>query len=620
MSLKNGVMVCETCGTVMEPVSVAPDVPNAVIEEPTLVGFVGQRVSPSRFRVPDFKLPRWIGWAAGIAVSFSVGFLTNEVFGSELRPARPVTATLIEKVPPEATFADAVLSATALGTGDFDEPLSLQTASPGTYVLLYRTSGADIRLVDIEDGKLKTDRQLDRFVSAQSTRLSILPGGGRYLAAHMDGKIVLERINAASNALWRVDWPAESKGPAVPLATEVGVAIAGPGREANKVMVAMLSEDGETQWQREFSGAPNGQSFVDRSVGGSVLLGTTETDAVDNPSVMVRLLDGTGEVEWRYALELPSGAALAGVASDGEGGAFVATTGIENWLVRIDAKGSLDWIKPLPIAAQGNVLAIASAIVGGVIVSSSVSTSAIDEDLWVGRFDTAGSLLAEAAPGFIGNQAAPALSMSLEGSPIIAGSLAGSAYASTDMFIAWINLQATGKAPVIAGRPEVQRTISTEDSAELDPPVGSRTVEQPGEIQIAETELNATTPPADPVGTDTPAVADLPSPSASPEPSGAPDVMNLASDSDTGPQTATEGVQPVVSEPRADLVFRYACSFKCAASGAPSVTYPMTQPFSSETAGTVAEISEVAAGEHNRICRASGGVPALGQAPSCEPS
>lgn len=603
----------------MEPVSVAPDVPSAVIEEPALVGFVGQRVSPSRFRVPDFKVPRWTGWAVGIAASFLAGFLTNELFGSDLHQDRPVTAALIEKVPPGAAFADAVLSTTALGTSGFDEPLSVQTASPATSVLLYRTSGAGIRMVDIEDGKLKTDRQLDRFGSAQSTRLSIWPGGGRYLAAHMDGRIVLERINAASNALWRVDWPVDSKAPASPLATKNGVAIAGPGREANKVMVAMLSEDGETQWQREFSGAPDRRTFVNRSVGDSVLLGVTETDAVDDLSVMVRHLDQSGEVQWRYALNLPSGAALAGVASDGEGGAFVATAGIENWLVHIDKNGSLDWIKPLPIAAQGNVLAIASTTAGDVIVSASVSAPSLGGDVWVGRFDTAGSLLAEAAPGFTVNHAATALSINPKGIPIIAGSLVDTAHSSTDMFIARLNLQSIGDEPPFAGRPEVQRTVSTEASTESESLVGSSSIEQPVEIEIAELELDAAAPPADNAGTDLSAVADLPSSIASPEPSGEREVTP-ASVLEPSAQTAPEGVQPAVSEPRADLVFQYVCTFKCTASGAPSVTYPMTQPFSSETAGTVAEISAVARGEHNRICRASGGVPTLGQAPTCAPS
>lgn len=190
-----------------------------------------------------------------------------------------------------------------------------------------------------------------------------------------------------------------------------GESVGSPVTALDTLWVRRLDAGGNLVWHVPFgSDEQEGtRGAASDGAGGLYVAGVTQGD-VGGPFAggatdgWIARFDAGGQMLWAVQLGSPYDEFVAGLASDGSGGAFVAGTrknagtAEDGWVVHIDASGAVLWQRILGTTAIDRAHDVASDGSGGVFVCGSTAgdlagPSSGNDDVWWARLDASGTTL-----------------------------------------------------------------------------------------------------------------------------------------------------------------------------------------------------------------------------------
>ncbi|MEV8253735.1 alpha/beta hydrolase-fold protein [Rhodoglobus sp. NPDC076762] len=235
------------------------------------------------------------------------------------------------------------------------------------------------------------------------------------------------------------------------------------------ILLQKLASDGTQEWLTPIATGLNDRAYgvVDGGDGAVITAGFQRRDhaGASNDDVLAVKVDADGTELWRTTFGSEAAADRAyGVASDGEGGAYVTgyTSGAlpggssagdkDAFIAKIDADGSVAWTQQFGSSGEDKGLAVARSADGGVYVgglaggSMPGSSSAGGYDGWVAKFTADGtrewlSQLGSSSTDQVSALIATATGVAATG--FTGGDLGGESLGDNDVFIAALDAAGT---------------------------------------------------------------------------------------------------------------------------------------------------------------------------------
>lgn len=220
----------------------------------------------------------------------------------------------------------------------------------------------------------------------------------------------------------------------------------------SEIWVVKLAHDGSIDWQRPFGGSLADEAYAIRPTadGGYIVAGastSTNGDATINQGgqdAWVLKLSGAGLLEWQRSLGGSGNDVAYAVAQATDGNYLVAVKsasndgdvtgnhgGTDNWLVKLDASGSIVWQKCLGGSGSEIPYAMEQASDGSVMLAGTTTSADGDvvgshgmDDMWVVKVDAAGTLLWQKCLGGSNQDRALCIALTSDGGYVVGGSSA----------------------------------------------------------------------------------------------------------------------------------------------------------------------------------------------------
>ncbi len=287
-------------------------------------------------------------------------------------------------------------------------------------------------------------------------------GAGGFFACGLRGSFTsdawLARYDGAGNRLWmrtlqtpgiEILWGVASDGAGGVFAcgTTSG-SLGAPNTGSNDVVLVRYDGAGNRLWLLQFGSSDlEGATTAAPDDAGGVFVGGGTHGSLGGPSAgdleaWFARYDGAGNQLWIRQLGTPLADLARASAADGAGGLFVggdstgslggpSAGGRDAWLARYESAGNPLWILQLGTSADESLLAAASDGAGGVVVAGTTSgdlgaTNAGLTDVWVARYDGAGSRLWLVQFGTTADDAARAVAPDGVGGVFVGGETEGS--------------------------------------------------------------------------------------------------------------------------------------------------------------------------------------------------
>lgn len=218
----------------------------------------------------------------------------------------------------------------------------------------------------------------------------------------------------------------------------------------SEAWVVKLAHDGSIDWQRPFGGSLADEAYAIRPTadGGYIVAGastSTNGDATINQGgqdAWVLKLSGAGLLEWQRSLGGSGNDVAYAVAQATDGNYLIAVKsasndgdvtdnhgGTDNWLVKLDASGSIVWQKCLGGSGSEIPYAMEQANDGSVVLAGTTTSADGDvvgshgmDDMWVVKLDAAGTLLWQKCLGGSNQDRALSIALTSDGGCVVGGS------------------------------------------------------------------------------------------------------------------------------------------------------------------------------------------------------
>ncbi len=215
--------------------------------------------------------------------------------------------------------------------------------------------------------------------------------------------------------------------------------------------LSVLAQEPTIVWQRTLggSGTDNILSIAAASDGGCAVVGfsySSDGDCTgnhnpDNSDVFVAKLDATGGVEWTrmlgssfedwgYSISATSdgGYLVGGFAGAEDGDVSGSHDSQDNWLVKLDGDGAIDWQRPLGGTGFDGATYAQEAVDGSIMVAGTTGSNDGDVsgynggfDMWVAKLDGTGAIEWQDCFGGTESDQVFAMATATDGSVIAAG-------------------------------------------------------------------------------------------------------------------------------------------------------------------------------------------------------
>lgn len=272
-------------------------------------------------------------------------------------------------------------------------------------------------------------------------------------AGKMATDLVLVKMQTSGAILWQkiIDTGGGDYGGDVAPVGSGGYLIAGQSNA--KIWLVRIDGNGQVLWQRTYADAGKDATSASRvlatSDGGFLVVGNSYTwSEVSEENMLVFKVDATGTLLWHRRLEGPGGLLVRGAALLKSGGAAVVGTHDQGsdkavFVVRLTASGAIEWAKRL--GGPDWDLGVDVAETPGqelVVLGSTRSFGAGQNDLWLLRLSGAGDLVSQSVLGGPGNDTGERL-YPVGSELLVSGETTSGGAMSVDLFAA--RLSAKGK-------------------------------------------------------------------------------------------------------------------------------------------------------------------------------
>jgi hypothetical protein len=387
----------------------------------------------------------------------------------------PTQSAYIRTSPPANTIIPATSPSPhfckTIGGPDYDEGRSLIQTSDGGYVIAGSTTSFDAAGADVYVVKLDANGNLQwtKTIGGEDSDWGLSPiqtsDGGYAIAGsygigdddEYTGDVYVVKLDANGNLQWTktIGGPKTEEGRSLIQTSDGGYAIAGGtysfGAREGDVYVVKLDAKGNLQWTKTIGGEgiEGGSSIIQTSDGGYAIAGSTTSFGAGGDDVYVVKLDANGNLQWTKTIGGKSnenGSSLiqtsdGGYAIAGETESFGAR--IDVYLVKLDAKGNLQWTKTIGGEGidYGHSL-IQTSDGGYAIAGSTYSFGAREEDVYVVKLDAKGNLQWTKTIGGEGSEGGSSIIQTSDGGYAIAGGTNSFGAGNGDVYV--VKLDAKG--------------------------------------------------------------------------------------------------------------------------------------------------------------------------------
>lgn len=291
------------------------------------------------------------------------------------------------------------------------------------------------------------------------------PEGGFYLVgshavAQGDPRPWVVRIDSDGRTRWELTLDQQSglQANAACRTAEGGLIVVGQkGFGPSEGWITKLARTGRVEWTKVYAGTGD-QWFttVERSPRGFFIGGFVEQGPFVHDACVLEL-DARGEIRWQRrfsggaeegvrALARTRDGVLACIASQSVlGEPSIGVPFSRPWMVRLDGEGALVWQKTFDVTGGDLLNDIVALEGGGFVAAGEVQASAFfGGDVWVVRFDDAGSVLWSRAWGdveFFGLDSAARVVPDRDGGFVVAGSTGTTLGLGDDMLLQKVDAQ-----------------------------------------------------------------------------------------------------------------------------------------------------------------------------------
>jgi len=265
--------------------------------------------------------------------------------------------------------------------------------------------------------------------------------------------LVLIKMQASGAVVWQkiIDTGGGDYGGDVAAVSSGGYLIAGQSNA--KIWLVRIGGGGQALWQRTYADAGKDATSASRvlatSDGGFLVVGNSYTwSEVAEENILVFKVNTTGTLLWHRRLEGPGGLFVRGAALLHNGGVAVVGTHDQGsnkavFVVRLTASGGIEWAKRLDGPDWDLGVDVAEAPGQELVVLGSTrSFGAGQNDLWLLRLGGAGDLVSQSVLGGPGNDTGERL-YAVGSELLVTGGTTSSGAKSVDLFAA--KLSAAGK-------------------------------------------------------------------------------------------------------------------------------------------------------------------------------
>jgi hypothetical protein len=219
------------------------------------------------------------------------------------------------------------------------------------------------------------------------------------------------RMNPQGDVLWQRAYGGDDEEEvlSMDLASDGGVFVAGRTRSfgvgIQDLWLLKLDPEGDVEWQKTFGGdAAEGPALVCASgEGGGFLFGATGSFGVSSTDWWVVRFGEGGDVLWQRAYGAARGIEQAhGCAPTRDGGVVLGgdtpgfTADVDGWVVKLDARGDIEWEKTYSLPDPNGVSALLQTADGEYVAAGTAwDMGSTLSDLWVLRLDALGEVVWE---------------------------------------------------------------------------------------------------------------------------------------------------------------------------------------------------------------------------------
>jgi hypothetical protein len=225
--------------------------------------------------------------------------------------------------------------------------------------------------------------------------------------------VYVVKLDANGNLQWTktIGGPEHDRGLSLIQISDGGYAIAGStqsfGAGEWDIYVVKLDANGNLQWTKTIGGKKEdvSTSLIQTSDGGYAIAGSTRSFGAGEADFYVVKLDANGNLQWTKTIggkkydwgfsliqASDGGYAITGITSSGELAAYFGPAEADVYVVKLDAKGNLQWTKTIGGPEHDRGLSLIQISDGGYAIAGSTQSFGAGEwDIYVVKLDKNGN-------------------------------------------------------------------------------------------------------------------------------------------------------------------------------------------------------------------------------------
>lgn len=196
--------------------------------------------------------------------------------------------------------------------------------------------------------------------------------------------------------------------------------------------------NGNTQWERTFGGGlfDRGYSIQQTFEGGYIVAGSMDTPNVSSDVFIVRT-DANGDTLWSKSFgnrfTLDSGQSVVQTADSGfaiAGWNRTPTNNDDLWLIRLDTSGTMLWSKLVGGSGRDRAFSVKQTVDGGFVLAGETASAGITPsgDFWIVKTDSVGNVEWQKNYGYISYDVAKSVVQTNDGGYMVAGTIQDGGY------------------------------------------------------------------------------------------------------------------------------------------------------------------------------------------------
>jgi len=312
------------------------------------------------------------------------------------------------------------------GSSD-DSADSIQQTSDGGYIV----TGSSILKLDSNGDLVWKKTFKGEFHSIQQ-----ITYGGYIAAGYTAGDVYILKLDKNGNLVWQKIYGGSNSDEAYSIqqTSDGGYIVAGYtdsfGAVGHDVYILKLNADGNLVWQKTFDRNAHDYAFSiqQTSDGGYIVAGKTSSFGTGSSDVYILKLDADGNLVWQKTFGGSGVDGAYSIQQTSDGGYIVAgwkysfEAGNDVYILKLDSNGNLKWQKTYGGSYNDWAYSIQQTSDGGYIVAGGTeSFGAGEEDVYILKLDSNGTLVWQKTFGESGNDLARSIQQTSDGGYIVAG-------------------------------------------------------------------------------------------------------------------------------------------------------------------------------------------------------